>query len=432
MARTMKDAAQQAVAEPRRRPKDRKAQITRAAAQAFGTQGYHATSMEAIATKVGISAPALYRHFPGKYELFAAVVFDLGRKLVAGTDFVDDIGAAELTAAPAAVSARIADALAAVALGTRESGGLYRWQARYLNDADHAEFLAGIETVNRRIQRPLRVRRPELTSPQRWMLSVGVLSVVGSITDHRIMLPDEDLRDAVTAAAESVLSTRLPLPGTGEAGRPAVWRIFGDDTGPYDALLGKSMLLFGTRGYAETSVNQIAEAVGVPASGVYRYFASKGDILATGLCRAADRVAGELSAIVSAFPDPHEALTRLVEAYVATTFANPELVAVYDTERVNVVGADLDRLRATERSMIDTWVVPLAALRPDLDPVRARLAVHAALALLAGLGRLTRDRGDITDPRGVGGSGQVQAGLRRLMESVLLGQRGPVAAQALG
>ena len=67
MARTMKDAAQQAVAEPRRRPKDRKAQITRAAAQAFGTQGYHATSMEAIATKVGISAPALYRHFPGKY-----------------------------------------------------------------------------------------------------------------------------------------------------------------------------------------------------------------------------------------------------------------------------------------------------------------------------------------------------------------------------
>ena len=58
------DARGKPVAQIRRRPKDRKAQITRAAAQIFSSQGYHAASMEAIAARVGISAPALYRHFP--------------------------------------------------------------------------------------------------------------------------------------------------------------------------------------------------------------------------------------------------------------------------------------------------------------------------------------------------------------------------------
>ena len=76
-------------APPRRRPKDRKAQVERAAAEAFSAAGYHAVRMEAIAAKVGISAPALYRHYPSKYDLFRGAVLNLGQQLVDCTDFVD-------------------------------------------------------------------------------------------------------------------------------------------------------------------------------------------------------------------------------------------------------------------------------------------------------------------------------------------------------
>ena len=55
--------ARNASAEIRRRPKDRKAQIARAAAEAFSEQGYHGVSMEAIAARVGVSAAALYRPY---------------------------------------------------------------------------------------------------------------------------------------------------------------------------------------------------------------------------------------------------------------------------------------------------------------------------------------------------------------------------------
>ncbi|SKV49988.1 Transcriptional regulator, TetR family [Mycobacteroides abscessus subsp. abscessus] len=46
----------------KRRPKDRKVQIAKASSDAFSESGYHAVSMEEIAARVGISAPALYRH----------------------------------------------------------------------------------------------------------------------------------------------------------------------------------------------------------------------------------------------------------------------------------------------------------------------------------------------------------------------------------
>ena len=67
----------------RRRPKDRKAQIARASAEAFSALGYHTVSMEAIASRVGISATALYRHYPSKYDLFRDAALALGEQLVA-------------------------------------------------------------------------------------------------------------------------------------------------------------------------------------------------------------------------------------------------------------------------------------------------------------------------------------------------------------
>src|SRR5262245_47922615 len=54
----------------RRRPRDRRAQIAAAAAEAFGSFGYHGVSMEDIASRLDISSTALYRHYPSKYALF--------------------------------------------------------------------------------------------------------------------------------------------------------------------------------------------------------------------------------------------------------------------------------------------------------------------------------------------------------------------------
>ncbi len=57
----------------RRRPKDRKAQIARASAEAFSALGYHNVSMDAIAGRVGVSAAALYLYFRDKDAIMVAL-----------------------------------------------------------------------------------------------------------------------------------------------------------------------------------------------------------------------------------------------------------------------------------------------------------------------------------------------------------------------
>ncbi len=52
----------------------RKAEIIDAAAEVFGEQGYDGGSMREIASRVGVTEPALYRHFSGKEALFLALI----------------------------------------------------------------------------------------------------------------------------------------------------------------------------------------------------------------------------------------------------------------------------------------------------------------------------------------------------------------------
>ncbi len=56
-------------------PRDeRRAQLLAAATVVFVNNGYHATVMDDIAEHAGVSKPVLYQHFPGKLELYLALL----------------------------------------------------------------------------------------------------------------------------------------------------------------------------------------------------------------------------------------------------------------------------------------------------------------------------------------------------------------------
>ena len=369
----------------RRRPKDRKLQIARASAEAFSALGYYGVSMEAIASRVGISAAALYRHYSSKYELFRAAVLTLGQQLVDCTAFADDAAGDD----PQDTLRRLITALIDTAMVNRESSGLYRWEGRYLRGDDQATLIAQLRSVHHRIHKPLTVIRPELTSRQRWTLSTAVLSVTGSIVDHRAKLPAIQVRALLSELADAVLSAEVPDLGdlTPDARSPGPTVA---DTPKSEALLNESMRLFNLKGYRDTSVEDIASAVGMPASGIYKYFSGKADVLAAGFRRAADWLSAELSAIVTTVADPEEALTTIIDAYVVRSFEEPELDYVYYAERLNMTVADQKILRSLQRSNVEAWVDLLVAVRRDWTPGQARFAVHAAMSLVVDLGRLMR------------------------------------------
>lgn len=52
----------------------RRKQLLSAAQQVFVASGYHNAAMDEIADRAGVSKPVLYQHFPGKLELYLALV----------------------------------------------------------------------------------------------------------------------------------------------------------------------------------------------------------------------------------------------------------------------------------------------------------------------------------------------------------------------
>ncbi len=71
----------------------RRHQLLDAALEVFVAQGYHAAAMDDIADHAGVSKPVLYQHFPGKLDLYVALldnacdqVVEGVRKALASTD----------------------------------------------------------------------------------------------------------------------------------------------------------------------------------------------------------------------------------------------------------------------------------------------------------------------------------------------------------
>ncbi|MBW8485599.1 SACE_7040 family transcriptional regulator [Actinomadura parmotrematis] len=59
----------------------RRAEILRAAAELFARHGYHGVSIGDLGRAVGLTGPALYRHFRGKDAVLAEMLVDISERL---------------------------------------------------------------------------------------------------------------------------------------------------------------------------------------------------------------------------------------------------------------------------------------------------------------------------------------------------------------
>ncbi|GGO83754.1 TetR family transcriptional regulator [Wenjunlia tyrosinilytica] len=90
---------------------ERRESVVRAAVVEFARTGYHGTSTEAIARRVGVSQPYLFRLFPGKLALFQAAAQRCFERMTAAFEqAADGLGGEEaLGAMGEAYSALVSD-----------------------------------------------------------------------------------------------------------------------------------------------------------------------------------------------------------------------------------------------------------------------------------------------------------------------------------
>ena len=386
----------------RRRPRNRKAQILTAAAEAFSERGYHPVGIEEIAATVGISGPALYRHFPTKYALFASAVLRLADSLLAATD-------------PAVITREdpedrldaVIGAVIRTTIDNRRTGGLYRWEGRYLVGDDRRALRRSMATLHERVTNPLQQLRPDLSEADAAMLATASISAVASITAHRSALSAKQIEESMLAAARSILRTDLPQQGSESPHHESVL----EHASKREELLHHSIRLFYLHGYHEVGLDDIGAAASITASSVYRYFPSKAELLEAALHRANVQLTDTLAGALEHSDSPVDAVRTFARLYTELTFRQGELVAVYFAEIGNIPADRRTALRRIQRHNIDGWAQLLREARPNTSVVVSKFLIHAALGLVFDVGRTVRfERSDRTMAR-----------VQQTMTAVLLG-----------
>jgi len=367
-------------AEPRRRPRDRKLQILKAAARLFWTAGYHQVGMVDIASAVGIVPSSLYRHYRGKQELLVAVLNE-------ALDHLDE------TAAEGEGLDLLVARIAACVLQRREFGALWDREQGHLSELDRGAITARLRSVVARTADLVAAERTHDAAGVVDLRARAVVAVLESPSYHRVELETAQFEVLLCRAAQAVVAATVV---TGGASPNAGARPGRDPRPPAsrrEALLAAAVRLFAERGYPAVSLADIGAATGITGPSVYYYFPSKHDLLTSALNRGTEVLWLALHHALTGADGPLDALHRTLDSYVVFAVANPDIVSVMLAETVHLPAGQHEHYRKTQQEYVAEWVVLLRRARPHLGDAEARILVNGALALPNTLARVQRLRG---------------------------------------
>mgnify|MGYP000675236616 CR=1 FL=1 len=336
--------------------------------------------MQDVAEAVGITAAALYRHFGNKYELFRDTAMHLVGRL---QEAVDSVPAAHTDGTDAAEGEIVAliDVLVDTTIELRATGSIYRWESRYLTPEDRRDLRDAFSRVRSRVAAPLREVRPDLDDATGDLAVLAALSSIASVTTHRTTMPVPQLRVLLREVALRVLRSHVgPIPPDAADSVPE----HAQPRRRKDQLTQAGIALFAARGYHDVTIDDIASAVGLTPSGVYRHFSGKSDILRTACERAATALDAAADEALGR-SNPHEALSILGQAYVHFAVTDHDLMEVYTADVGALDDDDQRRLLRLQRGHVDDWVEVVGRVRTGLQPRELRFLVHAGFNVVADL-----------------------------------------------
>jgi len=374
-------------------PRDRKPLIIKAAREMFAQSGYHQVGMDEIAAAVGLTGGALYRHFRGKRDLLARIVFE-------GLTEIEAVATPESPggyADPGQALDTLLGRMAACSLEIREYPVLWQREAPNLSTEERSELRARLLAIGRDMSVTIGAVRSDLSPADLDFLVWANISMFASPSYHGVKLPRgrfEELlyRMGTVLCATSVLPAGAPPAPTaasanGRGGNGLTARASRRET-----LLAAAIPLFARQGYQATTMEDIGRAAGIAGPSIYEHFPSKIDMLVAASMRATERLESAFSQALAGADDPREVLRAVVESHVAQLLEQTDLFSTVITEIVHLPDAERHLLRRIQHDYVSEWVQLLRGLRPDLSETEARVVTHAVLSLFSDVARMRRFR----------------------------------------
>lgn len=316
--------------------------IVEAARTQFVQRGYRATSLRDIAAAAGLSHPGLQKHFPSKADLLAAVIDEFSRD--GELHFLDRVAGGEAGALDLAALARANDRIPGYLelfsglvgeASTRRHPAHEHMRLRYERVREAAA--AGIEEGI--AHDAVDATRDPAGEAVRIAAAWDGLQLLQQYLPERVaVVPALERYEADLAVPVGWRAPGEPLPSEAHVAAPSLPPFASSEDPPLEAgyrvgrerrarIVADATELFAREGYADTSLRDIAEKVGVSKSTLLHHYGSKEELLDAVLAERdrgiqsrrayvpRDRAADALRDLPGGAADNSESAPGLIEVY---------------------------------------------------------------------------------------------------------------------
>ncbi|MBR7194383.1 TetR/AcrR family transcriptional regulator [Gordonia sp. SCSIO 19800] len=357
------------------RGEHRAEQIVRAATLLFQDLGYQNVSIDQIGSAVGLTGPAMYRHFKGKYAILVQAL----RSQVALVEELTDRADAEGTTPQERLDLFL-DGLSDITANGDEAT-LWRREQRHLRDADRAEFQEDFRKNRDRIAEKIAAVRPDTTKKDRELLGFAVLTMYSNTPSIRGGLPPERLIAIQQAVAREIIGCRLPAVGTDAVPAPAL--VQRRPAGRRERILTASTALFDERGFYDVRIDDIARASEMSVATLYQHVTGKTQVLKAILERGAEGLLYVTAEALAHATTPDEVLRSLIDTYIRQALGvHGRIMHILAEDLLYLTDDEQAQLRETQREYVAEWMEAICALSGEMISDDARALAQAAISVI--------------------------------------------------
>ncbi|WP_040841378.1 TetR/AcrR family transcriptional regulator [Nocardia brevicatena] len=370
---------------PSTRGSRRSEQIARAAARLFQDMGYQNVSIDEIGAAVGLTGPAVYRHFKGKYAI-------LVRALMGQVEMVAELEAA---ADKTGSTPREQLHLFLEGLGDLTANGdeatLWRRERYHLQPAEYELFLDHFVANRDYIAAKIVAANPAVGEHKAELLGYAVLTMYSNTPDIRGHLPAERLMEIQAALARTIIECPLPDPGLGTAVLPpAVPR---RPAGRRERIIEASTKLFEERGFYDVRIDDIAKASEMSVATLYQHVTSKAQVLRAILERGAEGLLYVTTDALAHATTGQEVLEALIRTYIRQALGvHGRIMHILATDLLYLSDEEQSALRETQREYVAEWVQAIRELAGDLTTADARALAQAVIGVVTDISQVPQFR----------------------------------------
>ena len=148
-------------------------------------------------------------------------------------------------------------------------------------------------------------------------------------------------------------------------------------------IFDQSVRIFKQKGYHATSMQNIADAVGLQKGSLYHYISSKEELLFKIFERSTGALTQQLEAIIVSKDSPTDKLRRAMEAHLTALCEQLDIYTVYLSERRALSGRYHAKVRAEgeRHARLLEQIIQQGIASKDFRAVDTKMAAHAILGM---------------------------------------------------